>query len=112
MCLVTIPVETLHTVLLGVCKYMLRTFMDKASALMKKDILARISAFPACGFTTRITGNICQYYKSFVERDFKAWLQMAIFIINPYLTDSEKQCWLLLAKVRGIVNFKLSIMCL
>ena len=76
--------------------------MDKASALMKKEILARISAFPTCGFTTRITGNICHYYKSFVGRDFKAWMQMAVFIINPYLTDSEKQCWLLLAKVRGI----------
>ena len=78
---------------------MLRTFMDKMSASNKKEILARISAFQTCGLSTRITGNICYYYKSFVGRDFKAWMQMAVFIIHPYLSDLEKECWLMLSEV-------------
>ena len=73
--------------------------MDKRSRQEKKEILARIKSFPYCGFTTRITGNICYYYKSFVGRDFKAWMQMALFIIRPYLSESERKCWFELAKV-------------
>ena len=68
------PVECLHTILLGACKYMLRSFMDSASSKQKKEILAILAAFPYSGFSTRITGNICYYYKSFVGRDFKAFI--------------------------------------
>ena len=96
------PVETLHTILLGVAKYMLRAFMDKRSANEKREILARIKAFPYCGFDVKITSNICMYYRSFVGRDFKSFLQMALFIIVAYLTD-EKECWMLLSKVHVCV---------
>ena len=93
------PVESLHTILLGACKYMLREFMDSLTVAQRKEILARVSAFPNCGFTTRITGNICYYFKSFVGRDFKSWMQMAIFIVSPYLSESQTKCWYLLSKV-------------
>ena len=73
--------------------------MDKRSRQEKKEILARIKSFPYCGFITCITGNICYYYKSFVGRDFKAWIQMALFIIRLYLSESERKCWFELAKV-------------
>ena len=98
----SIPVECLHTILLGASKYMLRSFMDKATPSMKKEILARIGSFPYCGFSCHITGNICYYYKSFVGRDFKAWMQMAVFILEHYLSASELECWLLLSKVSFI----------
>ena len=79
---------------------MLHEFLDKRSRQEKKEILARIKSFPPyCGFTTHITGNICYYYKSFVGCDFKAWMQMALFIIRPYLSESERKCWFELAKV-------------
>lgn len=78
---------------------MLRSFMDQLSTAKKKEILARISAFSYCGFNTHITGNIAYHYQSFVGRDFKSWLQMAIFIITPFVNQDEKTCWLLLAKV-------------
>lgn len=93
------PVEALHSLLLGCCKYMLREFMEHRSSKEKKEILARVKSFPYCGFSTRITGNICYYYKSFVGRDFKAWMQMALFIIPLYLSDSEKNCWFQLSKM-------------
>ena len=73
--------------------------MQKRSREEKKEILARIKAFTYCGFSVKITGNIAYHYQSFVGRDFKAWLQMAVFIVEPFVSESEKQCWLHLAKV-------------
>lgn len=92
------PVEILHTLLLGLVKYMLREFMQKRSAAEKADILARVYGFPYCGFSTRITTNIRYHYKSFVGRDFKAFLQMAVFIVTPFISEQEKVCWFLLSK--------------
>ena len=74
------PVETLHTILLGTCKYLLRSFMTKRKEEDKKEILARMSS----GFSTKVHGNVWYYYQSFVGRDFKGWMQMAIFIISSY----------------------------
>lgn len=85
------PVEVLHTVLLGTAKYMVRDFMDKRSSTEKKGILARVSAFPYCGFSVRVNGNICYH--------FKAFMQMALFIVTPYVSETEKRCWILLSKV-------------
>ena len=65
-----IPREVLHTLVLGCCKYLLNIFFPKLSKQQKKEILARISAFSTSGFNHTIYGNVCQYYKSFVGRDF------------------------------------------
>ena len=59
-----------------------------------------VQLFP-CGFSCRITGNI-RYYKSFVGRDFKAFMQMAMFIVPIYVSESETKCWFLLSKVNII----------
>ena len=55
------------------------------------EILARIRAFIKSGFTMKMYGNACYYYNSFVGHDFKAWSQMAIFILNPYLDPGRKE---------------------
>ena len=91
------PVETLHTILLGICKYLFG-LMTKRKEEDKKEILARMSAFNYSGFSTKVHGNVCYYYQSFVGRDFKGWMQMAIFIISSYLTE-QRNVWLLMSKV-------------
>ena len=73
--------------------------MDKIGTKEKKEILAILAAFPYSGFTVRITGNLCYYYNSFVGRDFKAFIQMAMFIIGRYMSQDEQSCWLLLSQV-------------
>ena len=73
--------------------------MDSADASTKKEILAIMRSFPQCGFSTHVTGNICHYYRSFVGRDYKAWLQMCLFVLPRYLTPDQTKCWFLLAKV-------------
>ena len=49
--------------------------MDKRSVAEKEEVLARVVAFPNCGFSSKISSNIW-YYRSFVGRDFKTFLQM------------------------------------
>ena len=73
--------------------------MDSRNAEQKREISTKVACFPYCGFKERITGNI-RYYKSFIGRDFKAFMQMSLFIVPKYLTDSETKCWYLLSKVK------------
>ena len=74
--------EVLHTILLVPCKYFLKSVMPK---LLKfhPEILARINAFRAWGFGVKMHGNVCWHYQSFVGRDYKAWCQMAVFMLHP-----------------------------
>lgn len=94
------PVETLHTILLGPYKYLLKSTIPKLSARQKEEVLARIRSFNYSGFHVRLIGNVVRYHKSFVGRDYKAWGQMALFIICPYLNEQEVRMWLTLSKVR------------
>eukprot|EP00731_Ephydatia_muelleri_P019414 Em0012g239a len=63
------------------------------------------------GFQDKVHGNVCNHFKSFVGRDFKAWAQMAIFILSPYLSSEECEVLLSCKKVFRIAyccHFKLS----
>ena len=78
---------------------MLREFMQQRTPQQKKEIMARIRAFPICSMTCRVSSNI-SYFKSFIGRDFKAFMQMALFVLKPYFTEpAEEHCWFLLSKV-------------
>jgi hypothetical protein len=72
------PVETLHTILLGPYKYLLRKLMSKLTSQKKEEIRARIRAFSYTGFKTRLSTDICKYTGSLVGRDFKVLAQMAV----------------------------------
>ena len=76
---------------LGIAKYLLKDVMPLMSAIQKKEILARIRGFHTSGFKVKLYGNVCAYYNSFLGRDFKAWSQMALFIMGPYLTTGQLQ---------------------
>ena len=58
-----------------------------------------MDAFNPSGIKVRVHGNITQHYRSFVGRDFKAWAQMALFILGPYLDKDEQSVWLSLSQV-------------
>ena len=79
--------ETLHTVLLGPYKYFLKTLMAKLNHQQKKKFQALIAAFDYSGFDVKVVGNICYHHLSFVGRDYKAWAQMAPFIITHFVDE-------------------------
>ena len=60
--------------------------MSSLSAQNKKEVLARLQAFNWSGIQGKVTGNITRNCKSFVGRDFKAWMQVAVFIVHHYLS--------------------------
>ena len=93
------PVETVHTILLGPFKYLLKEVMATLSTVQKKEVLARMAAFHWSGFDGKVIGNVVYHHKSFVGRDYKAWAQMSLFIIGPYLSAAERAVWLDLSKV-------------
>ena len=79
------PLEVLHTILLGLAKYMLKQFMPQLTNRMKEEVLARVNGFPHSGLRSKMFGNVCRYYNSFVGRDLpKGWSQMSVFIHGSY----------------------------
>ena len=96
--------ESLHSILLGPYKYLLKCTIPTLSSTEKEEVLARIRAFSQSGFRVKLVGNVVRYHKSFVGRDYKAWAQMALFIIYPYLSDGHKEVWLALSKVSLYFN--------
>ena len=56
-------------------------------------------AFNYSGFDGKVVGNVVYHHKSFVGTDYKAWAQMALFIIGSYLSDELCGVWLSLSKV-------------
>ena len=93
------PVETLHTILLGPYKYLTRMVMGQLTTAQKAEVGARLRAFNFSGRKGRIHGDSTRYFGSFVGRDFKAWAQISIFILAPYLQQDEMSVWLSLSKV-------------
>ena len=86
--------------------------MGSLSSAHKKEILARIKSWPYCRFSERITGNIVYHYKSFVGQDFKAWLQMVIFIIPFIVSDQEIECWFGFISTIIMLLYNLTKLCL
>ena len=60
---------------------------------------AQIAAFDYSGFDVKIVGNIVYHHQSFVGRDYKAWAQMAPFIVSQFVSPDEMCLWLSLSKV-------------
>ena len=78
---------------------MLHQFMDSRNTSEKKEILAKISSFHIVVFQLEYLVTYAIIYRAFIGRDFKVWMQMGLFIVPSYLTDSETKCWYLLSKV-------------
>ena len=76
--------------------------MPLFTATQKSEIMAQISAFNMSGFTVKMLGNVCYYYQSFVGCDFKAWSQLAIFILGPYLNEGQMEVLLNYSKVSSM----------
>ena len=93
------PVETLHTILLGPYKYLLRSLLGRLTTAQKDDLQARLLTFDFSGLDYKMSYNLTRHFRSFVGRDFKALAQVSLFLLGPYMTPEEKNVWLALSKV-------------
>ena len=96
----SIPVEAQHSILLGPYKYLLKSTLPKLSPREKVELLAQIRAFNFPGFCAKLVGNVVSYHQSFEGRDYKAWAQMAPFVLFPFAEEHRK--WLALSKVSSL----------
>ena len=44
-----------------------------------------------------------RYHKSFLGRDYKAWAQICMFVIAPYLSGEKNAIWFTLSKVTQVL---------
>ena len=60
--------ETLHTILLGPYKYLLRTLMGHLTSAQKDDLYARLATFDFSGLDYKMSYNLIRHFRSFVGR--------------------------------------------
>ena len=92
--------ETLHTLLLGPYKYLLRRLIPQLSSTQKQEIEAILSAFNFSGIANKLDVKLLKHYKSFVGRNFKSLAQCGVFVFRNYFSSAEKDVWTALSKVR------------
>ena len=65
------------------------------------EVLAMTASFHGVDSLQNWLVTLCYHYQSFVGRDFKAFMQLAIFIVPNFLRErkSDITCWYFLAKV-------------
>lgn len=96
--------ETLHTILLGPYKYLLRHFMSKLSEGQKRKLKAVIEAFNYSGMNNKLDAKIVKHFRSFVGRNFKSVAQCGLFVFNDFFSVAEKYVWIALSKVSLIMH--------
>ena len=82
--------ETLHTILLGPYKYLLRSLLGRLTSAQKVDIQARLLTFDYSGLDYRLSYNLICHFRSFVGRDFKVLAQVSLFLLGVYMTRQVK----------------------
>ena len=93
-------VEILHTILLGPVKYLVKKTFPNFSAAHKRKVKGKIEAFDFSAFPRRLSSTFIKNYGSSVGRDFKLWAQIAVFILDGFISDRELLVWFYLCEIR------------
>eukprot|EP00731_Ephydatia_muelleri_P014018 Em0007g1328a len=88
----SIPVEVLHTLLLGSCKHFLKEVMPNMSAAQKREIQARVFKIAYCDFFKPIVldewKRVCQGFVSAAKQHMPSLLQKQKTYLILHLVDS------------------------
>jgi hypothetical protein len=66
---------------------------------LKNQLHAKIQALDMSAFPATINGNITRNYGSYVGRDYKLWMQVAVFILQDIIPFEQLLVWELLSEV-------------
>ncbi|XP_028413915.1 uncharacterized protein LOC114536761 [Dendronephthya gigantea] len=78
---------------------MLSDTMKSLSQGRKEQLHAKIQALDMSAFPATIRGNITRNYGSYVGRDFKLWMQVAVFILEDIIPHEQLFVWELLSEI-------------
>ncbi len=70
---------------------------------MKEQLHARIQALDMSAFPAKIRGNITGNHGSYVGRDYKLWMQVAVFVLKGIIPDEQLFVWELLSEVKHMI---------
>jgi hypothetical protein len=66
---------------------------------LKNQLHAKIQALDMSAFPATIRENITRNYGSYVGRDYKLWMQVAVFILQDIIPFEQLLVWELLSEV-------------
>lgn len=91
------PTEILHTILLGIIKYLwAQTFFIIARGKKTELLRARLNAMDSKGLNATVQGSyMCQYRGSLVGKHFKVLSQVMSFAVLGLVSDEVQMAWLL-----------------
>eukprot|EP00733_Pompholyxophrys_punicea_P000688 Pompholyxophrys_punicea_v1_NODE_232_length_2639_cov_3.833204.p1 type:complete len:729 gc:universal NODE_232_length_2639_cov_3.833204:335-2521(+) len=93
-------IEILHTILLGLVKYMAQLTVNMLNENQKKSFLAALRAENFSGFAQRLNGNPINNWKSFQGGDFKVLVQvMPYLLLSCGAPQSAIDGWLLASEI-------------
>ncbi|KAJ7333330.1 hypothetical protein DFH08DRAFT_785684 [Mycena albidolilacea] len=89
------PIELLHTILLGVLKYVWHATHKSWTADQKKTFELRLQAADTSGLSVEgiRAAYIVQYANSLIGRQFKILLQCGVFQLHGLVSDNHFRAW-------------------
>lgn len=78
---------------------MLSSTIQSLPQQLKNQLHAKIQALDMSAFPATIRGNITRNYGSYVGRDYKLWMQVAVFILQDIIPLEQLLVWELLSEV-------------
>ncbi|KAI9102781.1 hypothetical protein DFS34DRAFT_674335 [Phlyctochytrium arcticum] len=95
-----LPVEVLHTILLGIIKWLSRASQKQLSDRQQRELLLLVDALNWQGFERPFCGKeMAQYGGSLVGKDFRRWIQVAPFAYDGLIPDRWMRAWFCMADV-------------
>ena len=104
------PVETLHTYLLGVVKYIWEQTIFNLKDHELKIVIARLNSFQEAGLNIpKINAEyMIRYYRSLLGKHFKALVQVMVFVVHDLVSETLLKAWERLGDI-GILLWQTSI---
>ncbi|KAI9102777.1 hypothetical protein DFS34DRAFT_692279 [Phlyctochytrium arcticum] len=102
-----LAVDTLHTVLLGVTKYLTRHSLQAVKANKNNETILearmRSAATSTCFPRPLAVRNVLKYTNLLVGKDFRHFVQLAPFFLEGLVPPVELRMWLALARMTRLI---------
>jgi hypothetical protein len=101
------PIELLHTILLGVLKYLWHSTHTSWTADQKKTFELRLQAANTSGLSIEAirAGYIVQYANSLIGRQFKILGQCAVFQLYDLVDGNHFRAWKAVGELSALLWF-------
>eukprot|EP00733_Pompholyxophrys_punicea_P000319 Pompholyxophrys_punicea_v1_NODE_79_length_3711_cov_11.301422.p1 type:complete len:705 gc:universal NODE_79_length_3711_cov_11.301422:1524-3638(+) len=95
-----IVIEILHTILIGLVKYITKETVSRLNTDQKEKFQALLKSEKFSSFEQRLNGNVCANWKSFQGKDFKLLVQvMPYLLLNCGASEELVDAWIIVSEL-------------